>query len=100
MFSVQTAFANTPEMDLRIAVTELIKKDILNHLESVAQEQTSVRIQFFINSDKQIRIISVNSANPVVQQLVVEKLERAKVDVENLFTKFHYNLTINFTQRA
>ena len=100
MVSVQPSIANNPDMDLRKAVTEIIKKDVLNHLDTAKQDEASVSIQFIVNKDKQIRVVSVNTLDPEIQQLVVDKLERAKVDVENVFTKFHYNLTINFLKRA
>jgi hypothetical protein len=100
MLSAQTATSNTPEGSLRKAVTEIIKQDVMNHLDTAQQEEASVSIQFIVNKDKQIRVVSVKSLDPEIKELVIDKLEKAKVDVDNVFTKFHYNLTINFIKRA
>jgi hypothetical protein len=85
---------NTPESDLKKSVTELIRSDVFSILGE--NEEAEVKIKFFINGDNQIRVISVNTENPAVRELVTQSLELAPIDGSNLLKKFHYNLTITF----
>jgi len=89
--------SNNPETDLRHQVTNLIKTEVLSQLEHDASVE--VKIQFMVTENDQIRVIAVNSANETINRMVFDKLEFANISAKDVFTKFHYNLTVNFINK-
>jgi hypothetical protein len=85
---------NNPEADLRKSITEMVKEEVLQILGP--NENAEVKIQFVLTSDNKIRVIGVNTDNPLVKNMVFQLLDHSSIDVNNLMTKFHYNLTIHF----
>ncbi len=86
--------SNNPESHLRKSITEIIKEDVLQILGP--NESAEVKIQFVLTSEHKIRVIAVTTDNPLVQDMVFQLLDHASIDVNDLMTKFHYNLTIRF----
>ena len=89
--------SNNPETDLRHRVTDLIKTEVLSQLSTDASVE--LKIQFMINEDQQIRVIAVNSNNETINKMVFDKLDYATISAKDVFTKFHYNLTVNFINK-
>jgi hypothetical protein len=92
--SVSLSATNSPETDLKNTVTQMIKPEVFDLLG--ADEQAEVRIKFFITSDNELRVISVETENPGVRDRVIQTLDHASIDGSNLLKKFHYNLTVRF----
>src|SRR6056297_290609 len=85
---------NSPESDLKNTITKMIKPGVFDHLE--ASEQAEVKIKFYITSDNELRVISVESEDAEVRHRVFQALDHASIDGSNLLKKFHYNLTVRF----
>jgi len=92
--SISLSATNSPETDLKKTITEMIKTDVLDQLG--ANEQAEVKIKFYINSDNELRVITVNTENEAVRDRVFHILNYAAIDGSDLLKKFHYNLTIRF----
>lgn len=84
----------SPETDLKKSVTKMIQAEVLDQLG--AQQQAEVKIKFFITTDNEIRVISVETEDPAIRDLVTQILDYAPIDGSNLLKKFHYNLTVRF----
>lgn len=101
MLSMQSISAgNNPEISIRKEITNMIKEDVLQYLKTNNQDEVSMKIQFIVTDDKQIRLVAVTSADNDIIELVSEILELAQLEQEGVFNKFHYNLTINFIRKS
>ena len=93
-FTGSLSAVNSPESDLKKSVTKMIKSEVFNQLD--AHQQAEVKIKFFITSNNELRVISVETEDPAVRELVTQILDHAPIDGSNLLKKFHYNLTVRF----
>lgn len=101
MLSMQSISAgNNPEISIRKEITNMIKEDVMQYLKANNQDEVSMKIQFIVTDDKQIRVVAVTSEDTDIIELVSEKLEFAQLEQEGIFNKFHYNLKINFIKRS
>lgn len=80
-----------PNADLRIYVTNLLKKPQL--AKSVDE---NVRISFFVTADEQLVVLKTDARTVILDEFIKARMNYKKIDVKNLEVNRIFHMKVHF----
>ncbi|MCB0602929.1 MAG: hypothetical protein KDC28_16945 [Saprospiraceae bacterium] len=105
LLAITSAFANptVPKHKIAESSNESLSKEIRDflgepNLQRMGIDDVTVKVQFVINTNREVRVIEIHTENQALKQYIESRLDNQKVKTENIEIQENYFIPLKFKE--
>ncbi|HPG05738.1 MAG TPA: hypothetical protein P5275_00100 [Saprospiraceae bacterium] len=107
LLAITSAIANPslPKDKVKRSSNESLSKEIRDflgepNLQRMGIEDVTVKVQFVINSNREVRVIEIHTENEALKQYIETRLDNQKVKTQDIEIQENYFIPLKFQEGA